>query len=273
MRRVTELLLQVCKSAATIWSWIAVASVFIMSLGIVLAADIKDFFTTRTVVLRIGKKTTESRQLLTTDAPVFLDQVVTDLPEPNASLVRLMLLYPRDGSHKYWWPKKKEQQYDGSTTNILLQGRKVMNGEPQGRTFCCGLTLEVFYRFAAEKPAFADLLATTDTARVKSLWFCRNLFSPGPQDALLALDAGRRIGDPEEALPGDFVQIWRNDKSGHSVMFVNWLRDATGKRVGLQYWSSQIATQGIGFNSESFGDEKKQIVEKYLSITRPKVNN
>ena len=56
-----------------------------------------------------------------------------------------------------------------------------------------------------------------------------------------------------DARPGDFVQYWRNtkDPSGHSVVFLDWLTDATGNRIGLKYRSAGF-TKGVSDSSEKF---------------------
>lgn len=231
-----------------------------------------EHLTTQSIVVRLDGKTTETRNVLSTAGRPFLRSVLQRLPEPNKSIVDLMLQYPENGRHDYWWPRKGEGQFDGSTTDVLLNNQLVMKGEPKGRTFCCGLTLEVFYRYINMKPALAAKVLE-DPATFKSDWFCREIFSPGPQDALEATGLGKQVTDPDDALPGDFVQIWRNDKSGHSVMFVNWLWNGTGEIIGLQYWSTQTATEGIGFNSEIFGTSPKQVSRKNVSVSRPEVIN
>jgi hypothetical protein len=52
------------------------------------------------------------------------------------------------------------------------------------------------------------------------------------------------------------VQLWRWSGSGHSVIFVNWVRDENQQITGMRYWSSQRATNGIGYRTEYFGQEK-----------------
>jgi hypothetical protein len=220
------------------------------------------------VSLRADDNSRTTRTVYTTDGAAFLRAALPSLPEPNKSIVELMLDYPTDGSHTYWWPKTGG--YDGCTTDVVVGGKTVMKGEPGARTFCCGLTLEVFYKYAASKPAVAAQLAS-NPGKFKGDWFCHNINSPGPLDALSSAKLGKKVTNLEEALPGDFVQLWRNDKSGHSVMFVNWLRDASGKRIGLQYWSTQTSTNGIGFSSEAFGNAPKQINIEHFSLTRPTV--
>lgn len=226
--------------------------------------------TPRPVVLRADDNSTRAQTLYTTDGPEFLKASLPLLPEPNRSIVELMLSYPTDGKHTYWWPRSGESSYDGSTTDVVLNGEVVMKGEPGARTFCCGLTLEVYYRSIANKPQAVQKV-TADSRKFKGDWFCRNINSPGPLDALKAAGLGTEVKNLDQALPGDFVQLWRNGKSGHSVIFVNWIKDATGKKVGLQYWSTQTSTQGIGFASESFGPAKNQINPEHFSVARPTI--
>lgn len=199
----------------------------------------------------------------------FLRKRLPTLPEPNRSVVQTLLSYPRDGSHRYFWPKGSDPvQYDGATTDILLQGVSVMRGEPRARTFCCGLTLEVFCRVLANVDDLSDRITTETAPTLRKLWFCTQVNSPGPEDAMTSFGLGARITSPDRALPGDFVQIWRANRSGHSVIFVDWAVDRSGRRVGIHYWSTQIATDGIGFATELFASGGKGVSEKLTSIAR-----
>ena len=49
------------------------------------------------------------------------------------------------------------------------------------------------------------------------------------------------------------MQIWRTNKSGHSVVFVDWVREGD-QIVGIKYRSSQKSTDGIGDRVEYFAD-------------------
>jgi hypothetical protein len=71
-----------------------------------------------------------------------------------------------------------------------------------------------------------------------------------------------------QALPGDFVQFWRNNRTGHSVIFLAWVRDNKGEIIGINYRSSQKVTNGIGDRTEYFGKEKKEINKKRIYIAR-----
>lgn len=198
----------------------------------------------------------------------YLQSVVAELPEPNASIIRMVLEYPTDGTHTYWWPRAGEGSYDGSTTDVLVNGALAMKGESEQRTFCCGLTLEVYYRYLNGRPDLREKLSQDQYSEFKKDWFCREIFSPGPEDALRNFKLGVKITDLNAARPGDFVQLWRNNKSGHSVIFVNWIADAHGNKLGFRYWSTQKSSNGIGYQSEYFGDEPRAVDEKHLSIAR-----
>lgn len=199
----------------------------------------------------------------------YLNSTLPTLPSANAEIVKTMLEYPRGTTHAYWWPKKKEVAYDGCTTDIFLNGRRVMRGESKGRTYCCGMTLEVFYRVFGSHPEAQQILSTQSaTDQFKRLWFCTGMNSPGPLDALASVGIGRRIINFDDALPGDFVQIWRPNRSGHSVVFVAWARDPGGQVVGIHYWSSNESQKGITFATELFGKKYRSVLRDQLSIAR-----
>jgi hypothetical protein len=221
------------------------------------SAEVFDGHLTRTVAL------------LPLKPAAYLESRLESLPAMNARVVRTMLDYPRDGTHAYWWPRSsREGSYDGATTDVIVAGEVVMRGEPRARSFCCGLTLEVFYATLGERRELEDLWTSATGTRFKQLWFCTALNAPGPDDAMTAYGMGVTVDRPEEVLPGDFVQIWRNSKSGHSVIFVDWARDPEGNIMGLHYWSTQPGTKGIAFTAEIFGAGGSMVDRQRTSFTR-----
>lgn len=191
----------------------------------------------------------------------------SSLPLMNRKVVEQLLRYPRDGRHDYFWPRKGEVVYDGGTTDVTYNGVLVMKGESKGRTYCCGLTLEVFYRVLQQAGKTPPQFAALGPQKFKQLWFCPDMYSPGPAEAMVSLGVGQSIS-PEAALPGDFVQIWRHNKSGHSVVFVAWAYSLDGTRVGIHYWSTQEATNGIGFAVEALGEAPPMIWLEKTSFAR-----
>ena len=45
------------------------------------------------------------------------------LPEFNRIVLRLIREYPADGTHRYWWPRSGEGNYDGCTQDLSLLGK------------------------------------------------------------------------------------------------------------------------------------------------------
>jgi hypothetical protein len=50
---------------------------------------------------------------------------------------------------------------------------------------------------------------------------------------------------PNQARPGDFMNISWKSGAGHSVVFLGWHKDASGNKSVL-YWASQKGTNGLG---------------------------
>jgi hypothetical protein len=76
-----------------------------------------------------------------------------------------------------------------------------------------------------------------------------------------------RITKLADARAGDFVQIWRHRGTGHSVIFIDWVRKG-GRIQGLRYWSTQKSTQGIGYRTELFGSEGKALRRDMFYLCR-----
>lgn len=206
-----------------------------------------------------------------------------EIPAFNQLVLQVLKEYPTDGSHGYWWPRSGESDYDGVSRDIFLKGIRVLKGEEEQRTFCCGLTLEVFmeaYNRWVEKhgePRGTAALQPQEMAKFKADWFVRDLNGPGPSAALENFNLGKEV-PLEEALPGDFVQIWRQPKegkefhSGHSVIFLDWERNEAGEPTGIVYWSTN---KGIGITqwTEQIGgpDEPGNVATQWTYVGRADV--
>jgi hypothetical protein len=176
--------------------------------------------------------------------------------------------YPTDGTHDYWWPRGGESGYDGCTEDLYFGGEKVMEGEPGRRTFCCGLTLEVFVKayntWLEQHPEAEAAITPSDWSEFQRLWFVPAVNESGPSAAIESFGLGRTIDKPE-VRPGDFVQIWRRQGSGHSVIFLDWERGESGQVTGFRYWSSQPSTDGIAVNTEHFApvDAERGVADEH----------
>jgi hypothetical protein len=124
-------------------------------------------------------------------------------------------------------------------------------------TYCCGFTFAVAMDVALKRGLLAD--KRPDEIRVfQKQWYGATEESREIQSSLAVekLGIGKRI-EPDDVLPGDFLQFWRTNKSGHSVVFLDWAEE-DGRRVGFKYRSSQGSTKGIGDRVEYFVDAERK---------------
>jgi len=102
------------------------------------------------------------------------------------------------------------------------------------------------------------------------LWYIE-----GPGDSekrgIAGYGLGRAITNFDDVHPGDFIS-YDTTSGGHSVVFVDWLRDDDKKIVGFKYFSSNLSgTHGVGYGSGRFSDVNKNgkgILRKSLRIGR-----
>ena len=181
----------------------------------------------------------------------------------NEFELELIKEYPVDGTHDYYWPESGI--FDGVTRELSYQGEVIAHPDELKRTYCCGLTWELWLRscqlWAERNGKELDLNGhnARDLRRLKADWFVASGRRGGPVDALVHRGLGIQV-TLEEARPGDFMQIWRRSGSGHSVVF---LASVEG---GIHYWSTQKATKGIGERTEYFyGDNWVKKDELYIA--------
>jgi hypothetical protein len=189
------------------------------------------------------------------------DPTPTAKPEAgilNPIVLEVLRSYPADGTHAYYWPKSGG--WKGCTKDLKYCGELLAAGDPKGRAYCCGLTFEVFFdawMLWCRRNKHEESVAGLDVKamkRVQSEWFGSKEDPTCLQTAFVANGLGHVVAKWEEATAGDFVQLWRNNGSGHSVVFLSWIKERESI-VGLRYWSTQPSTKGIGEREERFGAE------------------
>ena len=190
----------------------------------------------------------------------------------NAHVLEVLRAYPTDGTHGYWWPK--DDPWRGTTRTLTYGGEVLCAGDAQGRCYCSGLTFEVFLaawmRWAREtgNPARVGDLDPAGMKAFQDRWYGTTGDRKTLRTALVEGGLGTDVADWTSARPGDFVQLWRHDGSGHCAVFLAWERDAAGAITGLRYWSTQKSTRGIGERSESFGAEGRSVKRDELYLVR-----
>lgn len=191
----------------------------------------------------------------------------------NNLVVDILETYPTDGSYDYYWPSNSD--WLGHPNDIYYLGQLYSEGDTQDRSYCVGLTFEVFMRAFDEADRMTggdgslNGMSIADLDDMRILWFIVNLYGDENVDALEDYGLGERVTDLNDAQPGDIVQFWRNSGSGHNNIFIEWIRNNNGDITGLTYWSTQGSTGGIGYNTEYFGSSGSTIDPSYVFLARP----
>lgn len=138
----------------------------------------------------------------------------------------------------------------GTPEDVTFRGALL---EPKGvnGTHCSGFTFAVVMRAALDR----NLLGNVDAVTIRSFqreWYgaVKGFEEEQAPIAMAAMGIGRSVR-ARDAQPGDFLQLWRRDRSGHSAVFLDWIK-REGKVIGVKYRSSQSTTGGIGDNIEYF---------------------
>jgi hypothetical protein len=165
----------------------------------------------------------------------------TTRPDVKADILAAAYAYPDGGG--YLW------RDTGVPRDLFHEGELILAKSAEG-TFCCGFTLAVAFDYAQPHGLFDG--KTLEEMRIfKEDWYGNNGAVAG--DPLMSTAMTRLgVGGPiaiDDARPGDFLQFWRTNGSGHSVIFLGWLVE-DGQRVGVHYRSSNKPTDGIADASE-----------------------
>lgn len=141
----------------------------------------------------------------------------------------------------------------GSPREIRHGDELIVKAQAKG-SYCSGFTFCVAMETARQR----GLLRGKDPAAVRDFqkqWYGSTKEAAERQCALAVetLGIGKEVKPMKAGRPGDFVQIWRTNKSGHSVMLLGWVRDGR-EIVGIRYRSSQKSTDGVGDRTEYFAD-------------------
>jgi hypothetical protein len=206
-------------------------------------------------------------------ATPVLDDADGDL---NPYVLKVIDAYPPPGTGEYPY-RCKPLEYDkylGVTQDLYYQGRIVAKAHPNGTrcSYCCGLTFEVLYRAMKLRntqkgidPDNFNNMTFYDLFNLIQLWYIEGE-DDSPQKAIQFYGLGKKITNWEEAKAGDFCDFSRNNSSGHSVIFIRWVKNPEGKITGLEYFSSN--SRGIGYLTEYFSDTGGRIVRDWVRLAR-----
>lgn len=225
----------------------------------------------------------------------FVQQVIDELEQKKAQ-----------GIHGYLM-KDLYGKYTGVTDTLWYKGTSYMWNEckpgeavniggtiyyPYGCSYCSGLTLEIFHKAMKKRDKYMGIaeanenwngIGTLGIFVIKKLWNVIKIYyndtnevvsnSPSPATALQMSGIGKIItyGDSskfEDVKPYDFCDISRTTGSGHSVVFIEWVRNTQNTIIGFKYYSSQGSTEGQGYATEYFSDSGGTVIKAYFHAGR-----
>jgi len=203
---------------------------------------------------------------------------VTDGTNPGESdvndlITSILAGYPTDGSYDYWWPDDS-YGWGGNPHDIYYKGDLFAAGDDLNRSYCVGMTFEVFMRaFDELDDAYGlggDLngVSFDELYEFRTDWYVRELYGMGIVDAMVNYGIGERVTDWNDVRPGDIIQFWRHSGSGHNAIFIGWEVDSAGEIVGFTYWSTQGSTNGVGYNDEYFGTSRSTVDPSFFFAGR-----
>lgn len=152
----------------------------------------------------------------------------------------------------------------GSPLTLSHKGVVILNKQSTG-TYCSGYTRAMCFLVATNR----GLLKDKSIGQVNQLMADFNI---GPLYSKLGVGGIVKLGIGKEyktidAQPGDFCQIWRTNGSGHSVIFIDFIKNGNNI-VGIKYRSTQSSTGGISDKSEYFSGHGGIIDESHLYFAR-----
>jgi hypothetical protein len=212
------------------------------------------------------------------------EEMVTDDADGalNPYVLKVISGYPTDGSYPYHcsWEPREYDIYNGVTQDLWYRGMVVAKAYPDGSrcSYCCGFTFEVFVRAMKLRniqkgldPDDFNGMGFNDLFNMLQLWYVEGN-GDSEERGITGYGLGHAITDLEEARPGDFLSYSTKPAGGHSVIFVDWIRDDEKKIVGMKYFSSNLSgTHGVGYGSGTFSDSRpsgRGILRNSLHIGR-----
>jgi hypothetical protein len=162
--------------------------------------------------------------------------------------------------------------------DLQILGKPLLKA-PRATSYCSGSSYAAFIealnqilssrhevltddRFEALRMQEPDGGRREDGVKMWGLW---NADGAGSLFALVEYaHMGQRIS-PQEARPGDFMNISWKSGLGHSVVFLGWAKDPAGQ-PSVVYWSSQKGTNGYGDHISPISSVKDVVV---VRLTHP----
>ena len=131
-------------------------------------------------------------------------------------------------------PARKTSYCSGASFSAFIEG---LNSYLEGKETSISKELEELLRMQEKDGGRRE-----DKIKFWGNW---NADGYGNHFALVQYFNAGEVIKPEDAQPGDFMNISWNNGGGHSVIFLGWYVDEN-EELHVVYWSSQKGTNGLG---------------------------
>lgn len=206
-----------------------------------------------------GNISTASRGSTVTDNRIKTKKLSQHLNNYVLDVIKTYSL--EDGNYPYLYNNDFEN-YNGVTEDLYYKGELLLKANPSGNkaSHCTGITFEVFFKAMQERNKALGIPVDDFNGMTKDelLDFALNWYvalgTKSESNLSVAIEKyglGDRITNLEDLMPGDFIDLSRENNTGHAVIFQNWIREGD-KIIGLRHWSSQQSTKGISYKEEYF---------------------
>ena len=193
----------------------------------------------------------------------------------NNYVLDLIKTYDYSGGNYPYLLNSDFENYNGVTEDINYKGELILKAHPSGKKYshCTGITFEVFFKAMQNRNKANGIdvndfngMSKDELTDFMLTWYV----AAGPKSesnlavAIEKYGLGEKITNLEEVAPGDFIDLSRENNTGHAVVFLDWIREGN-KIIGLKHWSSQGSTKGISHKEEYF-NIKDSNGQKYGNI-------
>ncbi len=181
----------------------------------------------------------------------------------NQDVLEIARSYEDGGGYDKTWKSS------GVPEEIQFKDERILAKGNDG-TYCCGYTFAVAMKVATARGLLREK-SVEEVRRFQKQWYGATEESAETQCAFASEKLGvGKVVKAKDAQPGDFLQIWRTNKSGHSVIFLDWVMEG-GLPIGVTYRSSQGSTGGIADHTEYFAGvpgKKGSVIPERLHFCR-----
>lgn len=202
----------------------------------------------------------------------------------NPYVLDVIKTYDLEGNNYPYLLNNDFENYNGVTEDIYYKGDLILKAHPSGLKYshCTGISFEIFFKAmqSRNKANGIDINDFNGMTKDELVDFMLTWYvAKGPKSesnlavAIEKYGLGDRITDLEDVAPGDFIDLSRENNTGHAVIFIDWIRDGN-RIIGLKYWSSQGSTKGISYKNEYFnirdsnGEKYGNVISDSLNIAR-----